>query len=158
MCPPLLLLYTDVMCSSVPFGDLCGVLKLSGQVAGAHAANVDTSTDALNNHHPDHLQTTFGTQARALFIKNAAQQRRQRRTNIILILYPVIFCILLYVLQRVINNALSSRDNQVGCRVCVWVVLLALWVTGERSGKLGGEDASISPSLPGAGVHSVLDT
>ncbi|RMZ55176.1 hypothetical protein APUTEX25_005454, partial [Auxenochlorella protothecoides] len=59
--------------------------------------------------------TTFGTQARALFIKNAAQQRRQRRTNIILILYPVIFCILLYVLQRVINNALSSRDNQCGC-------------------------------------------
>ncbi|KAL6775733.1 ABCA3A [Auxenochlorella protothecoides x Auxenochlorella symbiontica] len=59
--------------------------------------------------------TRFGTQARALFIKNAAQQRRQRRTNIILILYPVIFCILLYVLQRVINNALSSRDNQCGC-------------------------------------------
>ena len=59
-------------------------------------------------------QTTFWTQARALFLKNAAYQRSQRRSNIVIILYPVFFCVLLFILQKVINNALKGRDNQVG--------------------------------------------
>lgn len=97
------------------------------------------------------VQAAFKTQARALFLKNAAFQRRNRGTNIRLLMLPICetsilytlwltlwcqcterrilfipeleewqskcasagFCVLLAILQVVVNNALNSEDNQV---------------------------------------------
>jgi predicted permease len=59
------------------------------------------------------LHTTFGTQAKALFKKNATQQKRSLITNLFIVLTPIIFCVFLYVLQRLVNIALDSPENRV---------------------------------------------
>lgn len=61
------------------------------------------------------LQTSFGTQAKALFRRNAAQQRRSVCTNIFIVLTPVCFCLLLYILQLLINAAIDTPDSKCGC-------------------------------------------
>jgi len=61
------------------------------------------------------MQTTFRTQANALLRKNGIQQRRALWTNICIISTPVFFCILLFILQLLINNATDTPDNQCGC-------------------------------------------
>ena len=61
------------------------------------------------------MQTSFGTQAKALFRRNAAQQRRSVCTNIFIVLTPVCFCLLLYILQLLINAAIDTPDSRCGC-------------------------------------------
>lgn len=61
------------------------------------------------------LQASFRTQAKALLRKNLIQQRRAVCTNIFIVLTPIFFCILLFVLQRVINNAIDKPENKCGC-------------------------------------------
>lgn len=41
-------------------------------------------------------------------------QRRSWVQNVVVVLMPILFCILLWVLQRVVNNALDVVDNRVG--------------------------------------------
>jgi ABC-type multidrug transport system ATPase subunit len=61
------------------------------------------------------LQTPFTIQAKALLRKNLQQQRRAVCTNVFIVVTPIFFCILLFVLQKVINNALDKPDNRCGC-------------------------------------------
>ena len=58
-------------------------------------------------------QTSFRTQAGALFRKNAAQQRKSVCANVMVLLTPVFFCVLLFVLQRLINSATDTASNKV---------------------------------------------
>ncbi|KAL4523256.1 hypothetical protein Ndes2437B_g00384 [Nannochloris sp. 'desiccata'] len=60
-------------------------------------------------------KTSFSIQAKALLRKNLQQQRRAVCTNVFIVITPVFFCILLFVLQKVINNALDTPDNRCGC-------------------------------------------
>jgi hypothetical protein len=48
--------------------------------------------------------------------KNASQQRRALRANILIILTPIFFVVLLYVLQLLIDRAIATDDNRCGCR------------------------------------------
>jgi ABC-type multidrug transport system ATPase subunit len=76
---------------------------------------VDQSSSSLVER-KKRLQTTYSTQAKALFLKNAAQQRRSWLSNLLLIGTPILFCILLFVLQKVIDNVINSDDdNRCGC-------------------------------------------
>lgn len=59
--------------------------------------------------------SSFWTQANALFRKNLTFQRRNYRTNIRLILFPIVLCLLLVLLQAVINNELDKPSNKCGC-------------------------------------------
>lgn len=61
------------------------------------------------------LKASFRTQAKALLRKNLVQQRRAVCTNIFIVLTPIFFCVLLFVLQRVINNAIDKPENKCGC-------------------------------------------
>lgn len=60
-------------------------------------------------------QASFGTQARALFRKNGIQQKRAWKSSCFLVATPIFFCVLLFVLQKVINSALDTPDNKCGC-------------------------------------------
>lgn len=59
--------------------------------------------------------SNFWTQANALFRKNLTFQRRNFRTNLRLILFPIVLCLLLVLLQSVINNELDKPSNKCGC-------------------------------------------
>ncbi|KAK6924977.1 hypothetical protein RJ641_009303 [Dillenia turbinata] len=59
---------------------------------------------------------SFWTQANALLRKNLTFQKRNLRTNIRLIAFPVVLCLLLVMLQAVVNSLL--KDNDCGCQ-CV---------------------------------------
>lgn len=61
---------------------------------------------------------TFGTQANALLRKNATLQKRNLRTNACLIMFPFLLCVMLIILQVVVNNLLNSSSNRCGCK-CV---------------------------------------
>ncbi|CAK9312054.1 unnamed protein product [Citrullus colocynthis] len=61
---------------------------------------------------------TFWTQANALLRKNLTYQKRNLRTNIRLISFPFILCLLLVLLQKIVNNELDKPKNNCGC-VCV---------------------------------------
>lgn len=45
-------------------------------------------------------------------------QKRNIRTNIRLILFPLFFCVLFVLLQNLVDSQLNSEDNRCGC-VCV---------------------------------------
>jgi hypothetical protein len=48
------------------------------------------------------------------------QQRRSWVGSLVVVLMPILFCALLFVLQKVINNAINTPDNRVraGTAVC----------------------------------------
>uniref|UniRef100_A0A803N329 ABC transporter domain-containing protein n=1 Tax=Chenopodium quinoa TaxID=63459 RepID=A0A803N329_CHEQI len=64
---------------------------------------------------PSHGRANFSTQANALLRKNLIFQRRNKRSNCCLVIFPVLLCILLSVLQRVIDNELSKEKFKCGC-------------------------------------------
>ncbi len=73
------------------------------------------------------MQATFRTQASALLHKNAVYQKRNRGTNCRIVVAPIFFCLILFLLQLAINSALNSADNKVsrggrvGCKYTpVW--------------------------------------
>ncbi|KAL4559227.1 hypothetical protein LXL04_031362 [Taraxacum kok-saghyz] len=59
--------------------------------------------------------SSFSTQANALFRKNLTFQRRNIRTNLRLILFPLVLCLLLVLLQTIVNNELDKPENKCGC-------------------------------------------
>ncbi|KAH8974880.1 hypothetical protein BDL97_01G124900 [Sphagnum fallax] len=63
-------------------------------------------------------RTGYATQANALFRKNLALQKRNCRTNTCLISFPIIICLLLFILQLSINKVFNGSDFQCGCQ-CV---------------------------------------
>lgn len=58
-------------------------------------------------------QQTLKTQAGALLRKNAVFQRRNLGTNICLLASPIIFCVLLLVVQVALNRLLTGNDYKV---------------------------------------------
>ncbi|PKI78008.1 hypothetical protein CRG98_001628 [Punica granatum] len=67
---------------------------------------------------PSHGPASFGTQANALLRKNLTFQKRNIKTNIRLISFPFILCLLLVLLQSLVNNELDKPKNNCGCQ-CV---------------------------------------
>ncbi|XP_039688859.1 ABC transporter A family member 7 isoform X2 [Medicago truncatula] len=59
--------------------------------------------------------SSFCTQANALLRKNLTFQKRNVKTNIRLILLPLILCVLLVVLQHLIDSLLDTPDFKCGC-------------------------------------------
>ncbi|KAK0586980.1 hypothetical protein LWI29_015655 [Acer saccharum] len=59
--------------------------------------------------------SSFGTQANALLRKNLTFQKRNRKTTIRLVSYPFILCLLLVIIQNVVNRAFNGSDNKCGC-------------------------------------------
>ncbi|KAK9664019.1 hypothetical protein RND81_14G014400 [Saponaria officinalis] len=64
---------------------------------------------------PSYGRASFSTQANALLRKNLIFQKRNKRANACLIIFPILLCILLSVLQRVINNELDKAKYKCGC-------------------------------------------
>ncbi|XP_074285014.1 ABC transporter A family member 7-like [Silene latifolia] len=63
---------------------------------------------------PSYGRASFSTQANALLRKNLIFQKRNKCSNVCLIMFPVFLCILLSALQRVVNNAMKEKYN-CGC-------------------------------------------
>ncbi|XP_047049444.1 ABC transporter A family member 7-like isoform X3 [Lolium rigidum] len=61
---------------------------------------------------------SFLTQANALLRKNICLQKRNWKTNIGITFFPVIICVLLIVLQNIINSELDKPKYRCGC-ACV---------------------------------------
>ncbi|KAG2642996.1 hypothetical protein PVAP13_2KG293500 [Panicum virgatum] len=61
---------------------------------------------------------SFATQANALLRKNLCVQKRNLKTNIGITFFPILICVLLIVLQNVINNELDKPKYKCGC-VCL---------------------------------------
>lgn len=61
------------------------------------------------------LHARFRTQANALFRKNGMQQRRAWVQTLVIVALPIVFCILLFILQRLLNKALDTPENRCGC-------------------------------------------
>ncbi|PWA77372.1 ABC2-like protein [Artemisia annua] len=59
--------------------------------------------------------SSFWTQANALFRKNLTFQKRNFKTNLRVILIPIVLCLLLVLLQSVINKELDKPSNKCGC-------------------------------------------
>ncbi|KAL5816489.1 hypothetical protein ACOSQ3_024867 [Xanthoceras sorbifolium] len=55
------------------------------------------------------------TQANALLRKNLTFQKRNVKTNIRLVSFPFILCLLLVLIQNVVDRAFNSSDNKCGC-------------------------------------------
>ncbi|WJX95489.1 Phospholipid-transporting ATPase abca7, variant 2 [Trifolium repens] len=58
---------------------------------------------------------SFWTRANALLRKNLTFQKRNKKTNIRLILFPLFLCILLVLLQHLIDNQLDKPGFKCGC-------------------------------------------
>ncbi|XP_057952302.1 ABC transporter A family member 7-like isoform X2 [Malania oleifera] len=64
---------------------------------------------------PSQGPASFWTQANALLRKNLTFQKRNIKTNIRLISFPFILCLLLVLIQAMINNELDKPKNRCGC-------------------------------------------
>ncbi|XP_052168457.1 ABC transporter A family member 7-like isoform X2 [Oryza glaberrima] len=58
---------------------------------------------------------SFSTQASDLLRKNLCFQRRNLKTNVGITVFPILICVLLVVLQNVINGELDKPKYQCGC-------------------------------------------
>ncbi|KAF3781960.1 hypothetical protein EJ110_NYTH21080 [Nymphaea thermarum] len=61
---------------------------------------------------------TFWTQANALLRKNFTFQKRNYKTNLGLIVFPVVLCLLLFLIQKVADQVLDKSKYKCGCK-CV---------------------------------------
>lgn len=59
---------------------------------------------------------SFRTQANALLRKNLTFQKRNIKTNIRLISFPFILCLLLVLIQALVNHELDKPENKCGCK------------------------------------------
>ncbi|KAI4336022.1 hypothetical protein L6164_014600 [Bauhinia variegata] len=62
-----------------------------------------------------HGPASFWTQANALLRKNLTFQKRNIGTNIRLILFPLVLCLLLAIIQVLIDRELDKPENKCGC-------------------------------------------
>jgi hypothetical protein len=58
---------------------------------------------------------SFSTQANALLRKNLTFQKRNIKTNTCIVAYPFIICVLLILIQILINNEIDKPKYQCGC-------------------------------------------
>ncbi|XP_048138720.1 ABC transporter A family member 7-like isoform X2 [Rhodamnia argentea] len=64
---------------------------------------------------PSNGPATFWTQANALLRKNFTFQKRNIKTNIQLISFPFVLCLLIVLIQSLVNHELNNADNKCGC-------------------------------------------
>ncbi|KAF3437771.1 hypothetical protein FNV43_RR20527 [Rhamnella rubrinervis] len=62
-----------------------------------------------------HGPASFWTQADALLRKNLTFQKRNIKTNIRLIAFPFVLCLLLVLIQALVNHELDKPENKCGC-------------------------------------------
>ncbi|XP_058110844.1 ABC transporter A family member 7 [Magnolia sinica] len=62
-----------------------------------------------------HGPASFFTQANALLRKNIIFQKRNMKTNVRLIAFPFLLCLLLLLMQNLINHELDKPKNRCGC-------------------------------------------
>ncbi|KMZ69467.1 hypothetical protein ZOSMA_213G00080 [Zostera marina] len=62
--------------------------------------------------------SSFYTQSNALLRKNLAYQKRNIKTNICLISFPIIVCVLLVIFQGILDKEFNKQEKKCGCR-CV---------------------------------------
>ncbi|EFJ47435.1 hypothetical protein VOLCADRAFT_92146 [Volvox carteri f. nagariensis] len=100
-------------------GDPGGSGGGSGGGGGAIGPSLDDSREKLSEWQLFTLQTS------AVLRKNATLQRRAWAQNLCLLGLPLLFCVLLLVLQRLVNSQLGSSDEyRCGCKCldcCDWV-------------------------------------
>ncbi|KAL3716507.1 hypothetical protein ACJRO7_008153 [Eucalyptus globulus] len=65
---------------------------------------------------PSDGPASFRTQANALLRKNLTFQRRNIMTNIRLVSFPVVLCLLLVLIQRLVDHELNKGDLKCGCK------------------------------------------
>ncbi|KAJ4824172.1 hypothetical protein Tsubulata_011903 [Turnera subulata] len=65
-----------------------------------------------------HEASTFWTQADALLRKNLTYQKRNFSANLRLVLFPVVLCLLLVLLQSILDTQLNKSSKKCGCE-CV---------------------------------------
>ncbi|MED6193388.1 Phospholipid-transporting ATPase abca7 [Stylosanthes scabra] len=58
---------------------------------------------------------SFWTQANALLRKNLTYQKRNAKTNVRIIMYPFLLCLLLLLLQKLVDNQLNKDKYKCGC-------------------------------------------
>lgn len=89
-------------------------------------------------------QATFGTQADALLRKNCVFQLRNRRSNCCLTVTPVLFIMLLFIIQKIVNSAFNTVGTRCGCeclRCCDNII--------GGSGEVCRDSTVAVPCLPG---------
>ncbi|XP_068308111.1 ABC transporter A family member 7-like isoform X2 [Pyrus communis] len=62
-----------------------------------------------------HGPASFWTQANALLRKNLTFQKRNIKQNIRLVSFPILLCLLLVLIQHLVNNELDKPENRCGC-------------------------------------------
>ncbi|KAM0979755.1 hypothetical protein ACFX13_015835 [Malus domestica] len=62
-----------------------------------------------------HGPASFWTQANALLRKNLTFQKRNIKQNIRLVSFPILLCLLLVLIQYLVNNELDKPENRCGC-------------------------------------------
>ncbi|KAK9090674.1 hypothetical protein Sjap_023851 [Stephania japonica] len=65
-----------------------------------------------------HGPASFFTQANALLRKNITFQKRNMRSNAVLVAFPLFLCLLLVLIQGIVNTELNKPENRCGC-ACV---------------------------------------
>ncbi|PWA42352.1 ABC2-like protein [Artemisia annua] len=80
--------------------------------------------------------SSFWTQADALFRKNLTFQKRNLKTNLLLILFPIMVCLLLVVIEIMVNNELEKSAFQCGCTS----------IDPDGDGQCQGSDSSTATS------------
>ncbi|KAK9114191.1 hypothetical protein Syun_020988 [Stephania yunnanensis] len=65
-----------------------------------------------------HGPAGFFTQANALLRKNITFQKRNIRSNAVLVAFPLFLCLLLVLIQGIVNSELNKPENRCGC-ACV---------------------------------------
>ncbi|KAJ1384495.1 hypothetical protein SESBI_42503, partial [Sesbania bispinosa] len=71
----------------------------------------------MGNENSPNEPASFWTQANALFRKNLTFQKRNVKTNVRLILFPFALCLLLVLIQKLVDIQLDKASNKCGC-VC----------------------------------------
>ncbi|KAJ1401641.1 P-loop containing nucleoside triphosphate hydrolase [Sesbania bispinosa] len=71
----------------------------------------------MGNGNTPNEPASFWTQANALFRKNLTFQKRNVKTNVRLILFPFALCLLLVLIQKLVDIQLDKASNKCGC-VC----------------------------------------
>ncbi|XP_027367022.1 ABC transporter A family member 7-like isoform X2 [Abrus precatorius] len=68
-----------------------------------------------NNSNSTKEHASFWTQANALLRKNLTFQKRNVKTTVRLIMFPFVLCLLLLLMQKLIDNQLNKAENKCGC-------------------------------------------
>ncbi|KAL3679377.1 hypothetical protein R1sor_022333 [Riccia sorocarpa] len=78
-------------------------------------SNGDPGDSVPRQSKQQHSVPTFGTQANALLRKNVTYQKRNIGSNCCIVSFPIIICLLLFILQRAIDGVFDKPKYRCGC-------------------------------------------